>query len=118
MLFQISLVDSGGNNITRQGKIVGFDQDYDLAVLKVLIRKLDYLPIVCIASSAYTSHAVNHIKPKHHIFVFLFVHYAQFQLIFLNRIKIDKSNEANETAYSYLDGQKIITDNPTSFFFL
>lgn len=37
MLFQVSLVDSGGNSITREGKIVGFDPDYDLAVLKVLI---------------------------------------------------------------------------------
>ncbi|KAI3455993.1 hypothetical protein Pfo_012656 [Paulownia fortunei] len=32
---KISLVDSGGNNITREGNIVGFDPDYDLAVLKV-----------------------------------------------------------------------------------
>ncbi|KAK6124053.1 hypothetical protein DH2020_042199 [Rehmannia glutinosa] len=31
----VSLVDSGGNNITRDSKIVGFDPDYDLAVLKV-----------------------------------------------------------------------------------
>lgn len=41
LLFQVSLVDSGGNIITREGKIVGFDPDYDLAVLKVLISKAD-----------------------------------------------------------------------------
>lgn len=34
--FQVYLVDSGGKSITREGKIVGFDPDYDLAVLKVL----------------------------------------------------------------------------------
>ncbi|KAL3616884.1 Protease Do-like 5, chloroplastic [Castilleja foliolosa] len=32
---KVSLVDSKGNSITREGKIVGFDQDYDIAVLKV-----------------------------------------------------------------------------------
>lgn len=32
---QVYLVDSGGNSITREGKIIGFDPDYDLAVLKV-----------------------------------------------------------------------------------
>ncbi|KAL8032230.1 hypothetical protein ABFX02_13G082200 [Erythranthe guttata] len=32
---KVSLVDSGGNTITRDGKIVGFDPDFDLAVLKV-----------------------------------------------------------------------------------
>lgn len=36
LLHQVNLVDSGGNNITREGKIVGFDPDYDLAVLKVI----------------------------------------------------------------------------------
>ncbi|GFP81166.1 protease Do-like 5 chloroplastic [Phtheirospermum japonicum] len=32
---KVSLVDSKGNNITTEGKIVGFDPDYDLAILKV-----------------------------------------------------------------------------------
>ncbi|XP_057763995.1 protease Do-like 5, chloroplastic isoform X2 [Salvia miltiorrhiza] len=32
---KVYLVDSGGKSITRDGKIVGFDPDYDLAVLKV-----------------------------------------------------------------------------------
>ncbi|KAL8460952.1 hypothetical protein ACS0TY_032451 [Phlomoides rotata] len=32
---KVSLVDSGGNNLTREGKLVGYDLDYDLAVLKV-----------------------------------------------------------------------------------
>ncbi|KAL8513186.1 hypothetical protein ACS0TY_019399 [Phlomoides rotata] len=32
---KVSLVDSGGNNLTREGKLVGYDLDYDLTVLKV-----------------------------------------------------------------------------------
>ncbi|KAG8385269.1 hypothetical protein BUALT_Bualt03G0024400 [Buddleja alternifolia] len=32
---KVYLIDSGGNNIIREGKIIGFDPDYDLAVLKV-----------------------------------------------------------------------------------
>ncbi|KAL0305479.1 UNVERIFIED_CONTAM: Protease Do-like 5, chloroplastic [Sesamum radiatum] len=32
---KVSLVDSAGNNITREGILIGFDPDYDLAVLKV-----------------------------------------------------------------------------------
>lgn len=35
VLVQVSLVDANGNSITSEGKIVGFDPDYDLAVLKV-----------------------------------------------------------------------------------
>ncbi|XP_073312562.1 protease Do-like 5, chloroplastic [Primulina huaijiensis] len=34
-LCKVSLVDASGNSIAREGKIVGFDPDYDLAVLKV-----------------------------------------------------------------------------------
>ncbi|KAL8509099.1 hypothetical protein ACS0TY_016334 [Phlomoides rotata] len=34
-LYVVSLVDSGGNNLTREGKLVGYDLDYDLTVLKV-----------------------------------------------------------------------------------
>ncbi|XP_073125401.1 protease Do-like 5, chloroplastic [Henckelia pumila] len=34
-LCKVSLVDASGNSITREGKIVGFDPAYDLAVLKV-----------------------------------------------------------------------------------
>ncbi|KZV51038.1 Protease degS precursor [Dorcoceras hygrometricum] len=34
-LCKVSLVDAHGNSITREGKLVGFDPDHDLAVLKV-----------------------------------------------------------------------------------
>ncbi|CAA3027729.1 protease Do-like 5, chloroplastic [Olea europaea subsp. europaea] len=34
-LCKVSLVDANSNSITSEGKIVGFDPDYDLAVLKV-----------------------------------------------------------------------------------
>ncbi|XP_071927063.1 protease Do-like 5, chloroplastic isoform X1 [Coffea arabica] len=37
-LCKISLVDARGNNFSREGKIVGYDPDYDLAVLKINVE--------------------------------------------------------------------------------
>ncbi|CAA0810124.1 Protease Do-like 5- chloroplastic, partial [Striga hermonthica] len=44
-LCKVSLVDSRGNNITREGKIVGFDPDYDLAILKVNAERNEFKPV-------------------------------------------------------------------------
>ncbi|GER24609.1 protease degS [Striga asiatica] len=43
--FAVSLVDSRGKNITREGKIVGFDPDYDLAILKVDAERNEFKPV-------------------------------------------------------------------------
>ncbi|XP_042007608.1 protease Do-like 5, chloroplastic [Salvia splendens] len=49
---KVYLVDSGGKSITREGKIVGFDPDYDLAVLKVDAVGNELKPVAIGTSSA------------------------------------------------------------------
>ncbi|KAL1555831.1 Protease Do-like 5, chloroplastic [Salvia divinorum] len=49
---KVYLVDSGGKRITREGKIVGFDPDYDLAVLKVDAVGSELKPVTISTSSA------------------------------------------------------------------
>ncbi|XP_022848612.1 protease Do-like 5, chloroplastic [Olea europaea var. sylvestris] len=44
-LCKVSLVDANGNSITSEGKIVGFDPDYDLAVLKVDLKGNELKPV-------------------------------------------------------------------------
>lgn len=44
-LCKVSLVDASGNSIIREGKIVGFDPDYDLAVLKVDLKGNELKPV-------------------------------------------------------------------------
>ncbi|KAK7412564.1 hypothetical protein VNO78_04029 [Psophocarpus tetragonolobus] len=43
---EVSLVDAKGNNFYREGKIVGFDTAYDLAVLKVDVDGYEIQPVV------------------------------------------------------------------------
>ena len=45
LLLQILLVDASGNSFSRDGKIIGFDPSYDLAVLKVLTQSL--VAVIC-----------------------------------------------------------------------
>ncbi|CAK9162328.1 unnamed protein product [Ilex paraguariensis] len=42
---KILLVDASGNSFSREGKIIGFDPSYDLAVLKVLTQSL--VAVIC-----------------------------------------------------------------------
>ncbi|KAL2474996.1 Protease Do-like 5 [Abeliophyllum distichum] len=44
-LCKVFLVDASGNSIVREGKIVGFDPDYDLAVLKVDLKGNELKPV-------------------------------------------------------------------------
>ncbi|CAA3027730.1 protease Do-like 5, chloroplastic [Olea europaea subsp. europaea] len=44
-LCKVSLVDANSNSITSEGKIVGFDPDYDLAVLKVDLKGNELKPV-------------------------------------------------------------------------
>ncbi|XP_071928847.1 protease Do-like 5, chloroplastic isoform X2 [Coffea arabica] len=44
-LCKISLVDARGNNFSREGKIVGYDPDYDLAVLKINVEGDELKPV-------------------------------------------------------------------------
>ncbi|XP_020235554.1 protease Do-like 5, chloroplastic isoform X1 [Cajanus cajan] len=43
---KVFLVDAKGNSFYREGKIIGFDQAYDLAVLKVDVDGYDIKPVV------------------------------------------------------------------------
>ncbi|GMY37956.1 protease Do-like 5, chloroplastic [Fagus crenata] len=43
---KVNLVDARGNGFYREGKIVGFDPSYDLAVLKVDVEGVELKPIV------------------------------------------------------------------------
>ncbi|KAK7331386.1 hypothetical protein VNO77_25609 [Canavalia gladiata] len=43
---KVSLVDAGGNSLYREAKIIGFDQAYDLAVLKVDVDGYEIKPVV------------------------------------------------------------------------
>ena len=40
LYLQVNLVDARGNGFYREGKIVGFDPSYDLAVLKVFCQTI------------------------------------------------------------------------------
>lgn len=42
----VFLVDAKGNNFSREGKIIGFDPSYDLAVLKVDVDGYELKPVV------------------------------------------------------------------------
>lgn len=43
---KVFLVDAKGNNFSREGKIIGFDPSYDLAVLKVDVDGYELKPVV------------------------------------------------------------------------
>lgn len=45
-LCKISLVDARGNNFSREGQIVGYDPDYDLAVLKINVEGDELKPVI------------------------------------------------------------------------
>ena len=57
LILQVYLVDAGGNSLCREGKIIGFDPSYDLAVLKV-------------SNETYVQHILN-----------LFLIYAEYILL-------------------------------------
>ncbi|KAI5670952.1 hypothetical protein M9H77_11316 [Catharanthus roseus] len=44
-LCKVSFVDARGNSFSREAKIVGFDPDYDLAVLKVNVEENELKPV-------------------------------------------------------------------------
>ncbi|KAJ6770081.1 PROTEASE DO-LIKE 5 CHLOROPLASTIC ISOFORM X1 [Salix purpurea] len=54
---KVYLVDAGGNSLCREGKIIGFDPSYDLAILKV-------------SDETYVQHILN-----------LFLIYAEYILL-------------------------------------
>ncbi|MCI04010.1 protease Do-like 5 chloroplastic-like, partial [Trifolium medium] len=43
---KVFLVDAKGNSFSREGKIIGFDPSYDLAVLKVDVEGYEIKPVL------------------------------------------------------------------------